>query len=173
MKRQFRSPAVADAPPSSLEVRRTDHGLEVVLDGHSHQVEGGFIAPGVLQLRIDGQPVRAISASFGAERWVARGTDRAWLQRVETATGRRSSHSSGPESGELTAAMPGLVLKLAVAEGDQVTRGQSLLILEAMKMEHELRAPRDGRVKRITCTAGSMVSSGVPLIELEAIEPVS
>lgn len=71
------------------------------------------------------------------------------------------------DTGSLEAPMPGLVTRVMVAEGDAVTKGQPLLALEAMKMEHVLRAPRDGKVKKLAARAGEMAQGGVALIELE------
>ena len=66
----------------------------------------------------------------------------------------------------MSAPMPGVVLKILVSIGDVVTRGQPLLILEAMKMEHAIAAPRDGRVSAVNCSEGELVQPGVDLIEL-------
>jgi biotin carboxyl carrier protein len=70
-------------------------------------------------------------------------------------------------SGGLISPMPGRVRRILVAEGDAVTRGQVLLILEAMKMEHSIRAARDGRVVRIAFREGELVEAGVVLVEVE------
>ena len=64
--------------------------------------------------------------------------------------------------------MPGVVTRVMVAAGDTVRKGQPLLAIEAMKMEHLIRAPRDGRVKEVRASAGEMVNGGVALVELEA-----
>ena len=63
--------------------------------------------------------------------------------------------------------MPGVVTRVFVAAGDDVTKGQPLVALEAMKMEHVIRAPRDGRVRAVPARAGEMVGGGVALVELE------
>lgn len=80
--------------------------------------------------------------------------------------GRISSGRSDP-SGSLISPMPGRVRRVLVSEGDSVTRGQVLLILEAMKMEHAIRAGRDGRVVRLAFREGDLVEAGVPLVEIE------
>jgi 3-methylcrotonyl-CoA carboxylase alpha subunit len=64
--------------------------------------------------------------------------------------------------------MPGVVTKVMVVVGDEVAKGQPLVALEAMKMEHLIRAPREGRVKRVKASPGQMVQAGVTLVELEA-----
>lgn len=70
-------------------------------------------------------------------------------------------------SGGLEAPMPGVVTRVHVAAGDTVKQGQPLIAIEAMKMEHVLRAPRDGRVRTVAARAGEMVSGGAALVELE------
>jgi biotin carboxyl carrier protein len=62
--------------------------------------------------------------------------------------------------GDLTATMPGQVAQIPVEVGQQVTTGQTLLLLEAMKMETRITAPCDGRVARILCAVGETVQGG-------------
>jgi len=63
--------------------------------------------------------------------------------------------------------MPATVSRIHVAVGDAVTRGDTLLTLEAMKMELPIRSPRDGTIRAINCAAGQLVQPGVNLIDLE------
>lgn len=70
--------------------------------------------------------------------------------------------------GEVRAPMPGLVLDVLVAEGDEVTADQGLLVLEAMKMENELKAPSGGVVRTIHAKSGDAVDKEALLIEIEA-----
>ena len=67
----------------------------------------------------------------------------------------------------MSAPMPGVILKLLVSQGQQVTKGAPLVILEAMKMEHVIAAPRDGTVAAINCKEGELVQPGNDLIELQ------
>ncbi|MCL2081397.1 MAG: biotin/lipoyl-binding protein [Oscillospiraceae bacterium] len=70
-------------------------------------------------------------------------------------------------SGEaISSPMPGTILKVNVAAGDAVKKGQVLLILEAMKMENEIVAPRDGTIAGIAVAKGSKVDTGAPLLSL-------
>ena len=69
-------------------------------------------------------------------------------------------------SNELSAPMPATVVSLMVEVGASVVRGDTLIMLEAMKMELAIRAPHDGTVARIACQAGAIVQPGVPLVEL-------
>ena len=70
-------------------------------------------------------------------------------------------------AGNLMAPMPGLIVRINVKEGDAVRAGQGLVVMEAMKMETELRAQANATVKRIAVTAGSAVEKGALLLELE------
>jgi biotin carboxyl carrier protein len=74
----------------------------------------------------------------------------------------------GTESGELSikSPMPGLIVTVPVTEGQAVTKGQTLIILESMKMQNELKAPRDGVVQRISVQAGQTVEQNKLLVTL-------
>ncbi len=72
-----------------------------------------------------------------------------------------------PAAGEVVKApMPGVVLKVQVQQGQAVKAGQVLIILEAMKMENEIVAPKDGTVAQIVAAKGATVESGAPLVVL-------
>jgi 3-methylcrotonyl-CoA carboxylase alpha subunit len=75
-------------------------------------------------------------------------------------------HGRGLAAPEITAPMPGKVLKVAVAEGEAVEAGQPLVVIEAMKMETTLTAESPAVIKRIRVSAGQMVDHGAVLIEL-------
>lgn len=64
--------------------------------------------------------------------------------------------------------MPGKVVALLVAVGDEVRAGQPVVVTEAMKMEHTLNAPRDGRVTELLCREGDQVSEGTELLRIGA-----
>ena len=78
-----------------------------------------------------------------------------------------ASKSTGPAP--VVAPMPGLIVRVNVAVGDQVQMGQGLVVMEAMKMENELRASSGGRVKSIGATPGTAVEKGAVLVELEEV----
>ncbi|HZQ34978.1 MAG TPA: biotin/lipoyl-containing protein, partial [Dehalococcoidia bacterium] len=74
--------------------------------------------------------------------------------------------SGGASSGRLTAPMPGVIVRLAVGEGQRVQAHQTLAVLEAMKIEHAIQAPADGVVAKVHVAEGSRVAGGATLIEL-------
>ena len=105
--------------------------------------------------------------------WVATAGEMRWVflngsvYELETqSAGRRrrratSSHSS------LSAPMPATVIRVEVSPGGHVRRGDTLVILEAMKMELPIRADTDGTVTTVSCKPGDLVQPGVPLVEIE------
>ncbi len=74
------------------------------------------------------------------------------------------------EKDKVYAPMPGKVVKLLVNEGDEVTKKQPLVIVEAMKMENQVNSPSDGKVKKINFADGDQVDTDTPIIELEIEE---
>jgi biotin carboxyl carrier protein len=83
-------------------------------------------------------------------------------QRVE-----RGEEASGKGRTLVKAPMPGKVIKVSVAEGEGVRKNQTLAIVEAMKMENEIKSPVEARVKKIYVASGDLVDSDKPLLELE------
>ena len=75
-----------------------------------------------------------------------------------------ATQDTGDTDGTVTAPMPGTVISIAVTDGDTVSKGQTLLILEAMKMENEIMAPCDGTVQEVKISAGTSVNAGDILV---------
>ena len=73
------------------------------------------------------------------------------------------------DSGEVHAPMPGLIVDVLVNVGDEVAEGDTVVVLESMKMQNELKAPRDGKVQTINCEAGQSVEKGNLLINRDQI----
>ena len=110
------------------------------------------------ELRIDGRTAIVPFLVNGTEVWFSLDGE-IWKADVARAKARHRDHS-------MSAPMPGMVLKILVTVGQEVTKGTPLLILEAMKMEHQIVAPHDGTVKAINCREGELVQPGVDLFEI-------
>jgi biotin carboxyl carrier protein len=121
-------------------------------------------------LEDDGRRRLGFAAAAKASTWVFLDGRVAEVGRVPQSrpgeTGRiRPSGPVGDES--LSAPMPATVVRINVAPGQRVARGDVLILLEAMKMELPLTSPRAGAVAAIRCRPGELVQPGVPLVELE------
>jgi len=108
-----------------------------------------------------GETIAELSVS-GTRRFVRLGAMDFVLDRESASRSRGRAQTGGLES-----PMPGVVTRVMAAPGDTVRKGQPLLAIEAMKMEHLIRAPADGRVRAIRARAGEMVNGGVPLVEMD------
>lgn len=106
-------------------------------------------------------PRGALAARDGDVAWVAFGGE-TW--RITRAVAR--APRAPEEEGALTAPMPGRIAAVLVTEGQAVLKGQVLVILEAMKMEHAVKAPRAGTVSRLSAEAGKMVGLGDVLLDV-------
>ncbi len=147
-----------------LEYRQLrDGALAVRVDGGEHRVVVHCADAEGVDLAIDGQRSRHSVTCVG-DRHLVHGPD-GDLELVELPRFPVSAGAGG--GGGLKAPMPGRVLSVFVAEGDAVTRGQPLLVMEAMKMEHRITAPADGTVKALEVAVGDQVANGATMIVLE------
>ncbi len=134
----------------------------VNIDGAAFEVAAELTSDGRLRLTSDtGTTVAEVTAA-GTQRFVRLGTLEFVLHRE--ASGRRGGAAA---QGGMEAPMPGVITKVMVEVGAEVEKGQPLVALEAMKMEHMIRAPRAGKIKRIAASPGQMVQAGAVLVELE------
>lgn len=161
-----------------VTVNGEDH--EVTLDEEGVQLDGERVSANVDT--IDGSPVRMVTIGDEVHRVVVRPSSRGaytlWLDgyrfEVEALDERArairelSGKSAGPSGpAPLIAPMPGLIVRVNAKAGDAVQAGQGLVVMEAMKMENELRAPAAGRVKAVLAGPGTAVEKGAVLVELE------
>jgi biotin carboxyl carrier protein len=122
---------------------------------------------GKLDLLINGKRVTAYVSSDNTKRWVTVNGHTILL--TKSSATRRSGGGQHHAAGELTAPMPGQVRAVNVSEGDTVTKGQTLLLLEAMKMEIRIQAPQNGQnglVKKLFVSQGQTVEREQMLIEI-------
>ncbi len=158
----------------TVAIERVASGrFRVSLDGELHELDAARVGAYGLSL-LDGQAgtSREVQVTPGA----ARGELLISLTgRTVAATlnGRRTGRAGvdgGPGAhGEqaVTAPMPGRVLRVLVAPGDEVAVRQGVIVVEAMKMENELRSPKAGRVREVNVTPGTSVEAGRVLLVIE------
>lgn len=87
-------------------------------------------------------------------------------QPAKAAAPKTAPNTPGSAVGTIRSPMPGTILRVAIAPGDNVKKGDTLLILEAMKMENEILAPEDGSIKEISVTQGASVNAGDLLLTM-------
>ncbi|MDQ7029271.1 MAG: biotin/lipoyl-containing protein [Ardenticatenia bacterium] len=137
----------------------------VTVGERTYVVQAERREPGVFDLSVGTRYLRAYVVQTGTRRLVALDANTYVLERLRE--GRRQRHLGAPHAGQLEAQMPGQVIAVLVEEGQEVDVGQPLVILEAMKMELRIVAPRAGRVRALRCQPGDVVDRGQQLVELE------
>lgn len=117
-------------------------------------------APGEVVVRSGDTVERLFAVVSGDTTWVFHDGD---VFRIDDGAPQRRGQRA---QGSLASPMPATVLSVAVSPGDAVKAGQTLVVLEAMKMELPVRAPGDGRVTHVHCKPGDLVQPGVSLIDI-------
>ena len=154
-----------------VRVRRDGDGYEVTVGGRAYRVDALPARPGLHSLRIDGgQHEVAFRAQGEGVYWVSTAQGAGPVE-VTDPLAYLAVHSHGGQGGKrrqrVDAYMPGRVTAVLVEEGAEVVKGQGIIVLEAMKMENEIRAEHDGTVTKIYVQPGQAVDMGNPLFELE------
>jgi biotin carboxyl carrier protein len=147
---------------------------QVAVDGRAIEIDSEQLAsvipvePGVYSVLLDGASyeIRLIETSQGLDAEVS---GRRFAVEIhdprDTSRGSRASLGSGRQN--VAAPMPGKVVRVLVTVGDSVDVGQGLVVVEAMKMQNEMKAARPGRVTEVRARAGETVGAGDTLVVLE------
>ncbi len=161
--------------PASQEPETRGRQGRLVLDGKPLDADWAEIAPGTYSILLDGHSYEARVAPASGN---CRGLNHAWVVTVaehdfylEARDPRQRRYAGqivaqeGPQ--DILAPMPGKIVRILVTPGEEVALHQGLLVIEAMKMQNELRAPRAGRVTELHVHEGMGIETGSKLIRLE------
>jgi 3-methylcrotonyl-CoA carboxylase alpha subunit len=150
-----------DGASYATRIHFLETGLRFAVDGREYALEGERLADAALLLRLDGRAFKARAVRDGID----------WLVLCDghcrrLALAGLAAQEEDADAGSLAAPMPGKVVKVLAQPGAKVAKGDALLILEAMKMEHTITAPADGVVKEIHYAAGEQVLEGAELVTM-------
>ncbi len=152
---------------SRLEVRPHDELFQIEIDGEKKIVSISRISPAHLSIIVDGKSFNVEVEHFEKDYQVS---TRGEVYNFSVIDEREVTISSSqPDSGEkiVKAPMPGLVVEIMVSEDDQVKAGDTLLVLEAMKMQNEITAPASGVILSVLVKSNAKVNSGDDLLVLD------
>ena len=160
--------------------------MEVELGPEGIRVDGEEVVADLVEmdgtevhsLLLGGKSHRVLASRNGSEEWSLYLSGRHLMAQVVDERTRSIRAMAGGTEGPggpkaLRAPMPGLVVKIEAEEGQEVVRGQGLVIVEAMKMENELKAEGDGQISKILVEPGQAVDKDQILVEFEAPNPDS
>jgi len=147
--------------------------VQIAWDGDTGDADWGEIGPGVYSILVEGRSyeLRVVARRGDARHSTAYDVSvgpRTYHLEVRDPRLRRRSGSEQEHQGpqDILAPMPGKIVRVLVAENQEVGHDQGLLVIEAMKMQNELKAPRPGRVEKIYVTEGKGVETGFKLVRL-------
>jgi 3-methylcrotonyl-CoA carboxylase alpha subunit len=143
-----------------IEVSPQERGFVLDIDGLSIHAEGSLSDAGVLDARIDGRKLRGHFWGQSGHWDLFIRAERFTVSLPDPFASASQDHSHGG----LTAPMPGIIRAVLVEPGERVEKGRALVVMEAMKMEHTIRAPADGTVETINATVGAMTEAGTVLV---------
>lgn len=154
-----------DGEPHEIEIVRRRPHLVVRIDGRDHEVtDPGTVGDGRQELTLAGHPMSIARATSG-DRQILRTKGRTF--EVTLAADGAGGADADALLAEVRAPMPGAVVSLHVAVGDEVSRGQTLVTIESMKLQTALGAPRDGIVAELLVAEGGVFDKDALLIRLE------
>lgn len=166
MKREFQYQTGDET--SNVIVQRDGDRYRVRVGDREYLVRAKLGDRGRIDMGVGDQRLRAYVARQKGQTYVGL-NGQIWTLAKPDSRRARNKGAAGSDSGTLSATMPGLVLDVLVSAGDVVTKGDTLVLMEAMKMELRITAPRDGTISAIGCEAGQMVERGVLLVELDEV----
>ena len=155
-----------------IEIDFKDGKYSVKLGDRQYKVDSQPISENCLSLLVDGKAYTVFIADDEGKKYISIQGEQFCVEEAKAETEAISVAESATLKGAptISSPMPGKVVKILVGEGDKVEKGQGLVIVEAMKMENEIRSPSGGVVKKINFKEGDLVDAAELIIELELEE---
>jgi propionyl-CoA carboxylase alpha chain len=158
-----------DGQPRTLVLEVKEGALIAREGGQVLEAEVSLVSAGEIRFRLKGLTVRVHLVRDGGRIHVLVGGRDYAVSESRPEAGRRTGGTEGTSERVLCvkSPMPGSVIKIAVGEGEEVRKNQTLVIVEAMKMENEVKTDIDGIVRKIHVTVGEFVDAARTLVEVE------
>lgn len=152
-----------------VELTRSGSTWSCKLNGREFPVDVVSPRPGILSLLIDGRSYEVKQEIGATESNVVVGYTRfiASLRDPRSLRSRRRSDAGGQGVRKIMAPMPGKVVRILAPAGTEVEAGQAVLVIEAMKMQNELKSPKKGKVTKLSVREGDAVETGQTLAEVD------
>ena len=153
-----------------VEMERTESGFDCIVDGEAFGLDAVMTARDVLSILHNGRQYEAKREySLLGETHIIVGSERfaAEVRDPRSLRSRRAAAGTEAGSAKIIAPMPGIVIRLLVSQGDKVEAGQGVAVVEAMKMQNELKSSKKGKVTRIAVKEAAAVNAGDLLVIVE------
>jgi biotin carboxyl carrier protein len=158
-----------DGKDYRLELERAEVGWRCRLDGRDTQLDAALAGRDVLSVLIEGKAyeIKREHAQGDMPVWVGSVRYLAEVRDPRSLRGRRSAGADEKGPKKLLAPMPGKVVRVLLGQGQAVEAGESILVVEAMKMQNEIKSPKKGTVQKIVAAEGANVNAGDVLAIVE------
>ena len=155
-----------------LNLEFKDGQYRVNLGDREYVVDSSLISDNCLSLLINGKAFTVYFAEANGKRYFSIGGEQFCIQEAKSESFKASDADSTAldEAPTVASPMPGKVVKIFVREGDEVEKGQGLVIVEAMKMENEIKSPVKGKVEKVNFKPGDLVDAAQPILEIKPEE---
>lgn len=156
----------------TVAVEESNGALRVTVDDGDPLTVDATISgvPGIVSMIVDGRPSKAIVSRVGRGYAVTVGGRRFVLEPAIGSGKGRATGSASDTPGVISAPSSGTVIDVRIAVGDQISAGDTVVVVEAMKMQSELQTPLDGTVTAVSCETGVRVEQGDVLVEYDVAE---
>ena len=160
---------VIEGTPHRLELIRNGESWDCTLDNERITVNAVYSRPNVISLIINGRAyeVKRELSPNDLHIWVGGARYHAEVRDPRSLRSRRAAADTGQGPRKLAAPMPGKIVRVLVAEGDEVEAGQGIAVVEAMKMQNEMKSPKKGVIRKLTVAPGASVNAGDVLAIIE------
>jgi biotin carboxyl carrier protein len=145
-----------------MEILRIDQKVLCTIDGNAVDADALKIAPGIYSILIGGQSFEARVEPFAGDLRITIGENE-YTASVRDPRKWKRNHSGAASSEarqNVVAPMPGRVVRVLVAVGDAVSARQGIVVVEAMKMQNEVRSPKEGKIERLLVKEGQALNAG-------------
>ena len=161
-----------DKKPYKINIEIKNNSYTAELDNKKYNIDCNFISSNVLSILIENKSYIVYLAEDKDKFYLLINGEEFIIEkkREEVLQSEIADESSAQIDNVVTAPMPGKIIKINVSEGEKVKKNQVLAIVEAMKMENELRSPMNGEVKKILVKLNELVEAFQPVIELDIKE---
>ena len=158
-----------DEKVHKLQVEFKDGRYRVSLGDREYVVDSSLISDNCLSLLVNDKAFTVYFAEADGKRYLSIGGEQFCIQEAksESVTASEADLAAIEEAPVATSPMPGKVVKILVKQGDEVEKGQGLVIVEAMKMENEIKSPVKGKVEKVNFKPGDLVDAAQPILELK------
>lgn len=158
-----------DGKTYRVELARAGASWHCKVDGREFPLDVAVAGNQVLSLLINGKSYEVQQESSSGESHIVVGRERfsASVRDPRSLGARRRNQDGGEGARKITAPMPGKVVRILAPVGSEVEAGQSVLVIEAMKMQNELKSPKKGKITRLMVSEGAAVEAGQVLAEVE------